>query len=260
LATKLSGADIRKSLLEVVEELSKRGSSFQQISVLREAANRLGIRHNQTDLEQALLTAWYDQFREGHLAWGYNLANPDPPFCHVTDKVRETMRSISRDPANPDGYLAHLCSEVTLNEIADSYIREALSTYNANCFKATAVMVGCAAESLTLELRDLLVAKMKTLGKNVPENLEDWRIRTVLNALQKEVESQKQTMNRKLRESFEAYWPAFIQQIRAVRNEAGHPVSVDPATDRAVHSSLPIFTELAVLSSNIMHWIKNEYT
>ena len=66
-------------------------------------------------------------------------------------------------------------------------------------------------------------------------------------------------MGHKLRESFEAYWPAFTQQIRAVRNEAGHPVSVEPVTDRAVHSSLLIFPELAVLSSNIMHWIKNAY-
>jgi len=258
MAVNLSGSDIRKVLLEVVEEFSERGS-FQQVSVLNEAANRLGIRH-QTDLEQALLTAWYDQFREGHLAWGYDLNNPNPPFCHVTYKGRETLGSISRDPANPDGYMAHLYAEVTLNEIADSYIQEAISTYNANCFKATAVMVGCAAESLTLELRDELVSRMKTLGKPIPQNMEDWRIRTVLNALQREFESQKQTMDHKLRESFEAYWPAFTQQIRAVRNEAGHPVSVNPVTDRAVHSSLLIFPELAVLSSNIMHWIKNIYT
>lgn len=121
-------------------------------------------------------------------------------------------------------------------------------------------MVGCAAESLTLELRDELVAKMKTLGKTIPHNLEDWRVRTVLHALQKDFESQKKTMGLQLRESFEAYWPAFTQQIRAVRNEAGHPVSVDPITDRAVHSSLLIFPELAVLSSNIMHWINDTYT
>jgi len=257
MPTRLSGADIRKVLLEVVEEYSKKGS-FEQLSVLNEVANKLGIR-NQTDLEQALLTAWYDQFREGHLAWGYNLANPNPPFCHVTDKGRETLSSISRDPANPDGYMAHLCAEVTLNKIANSYIQEALSTYNANCFKATAVMVGCAAENLTLELRDELVVKMKTLGKPIPKKVEDWRIRTVLNALQKEFESQKQTMDHQLHESFEAYWPAFMQQIRAVRNEAGHPVSVTPVTDHAVHSSLLIFPELAVLSSNIMHWIKETY-
>ncbi len=255
--TQLSGADIRKTLLEVVEELSKQGP-FQQLTVLDNVANRLGIR-NQTELEQALLAAWYDQFREGHLAWGYNLANPNPPFCHVTDKGRETLRNISRDPANPDGYMAHLYAEVTLNKIADSYIREALSTYNTNCFKATAVMVGCAAESLTLEMRDELVAKLKILEKTIPQNLEDWRIRTVLNALQKAVEAQKQTMDHALRESFEAYWPAFTQQIRAVRNEAGHPVSVDPVTDRAVHSSLLIFPELAVFSSKLVYWIRNTY-
>jgi hypothetical protein len=58
--------------------------------------------------EQALLTAWYDLFGSGHLSWGYNLNNPDPPFCHTTEQGRRTLAQISRDPSNPDGYMAHL--------------------------------------------------------------------------------------------------------------------------------------------------------
>jgi len=257
MVAEITGEKIRKVLIEVVDEVSQSGS-MEQVSILNESAKRLGIKHN-PELEQALLTAWYDQFREGHLAWGLNLSNPNPPFCHVTTKGRETLQNISRDPANPDGYIAHLCGNITLNDIAFSYIKEALSTYNANCFKATAVMVGCASESLTLELRDHLVKKMKSLNKTIPKNITDWKIRTVFKALQKEFESQKKNMDRELRESFEAYWPAFTQQLRTVRNDAGHPTSVDPVTDRAVHSSLLIFPELATLSSNIRDWINNKY-
>ena len=46
---------------------------------------------------------------------------------------------------------------------------EALTTYDANCIKATAVMVGAAAESLVLEVRDTLV---ESLGGDVPQNLQ----------------------------------------------------------------------------------------
>jgi hypothetical protein len=172
----MNNIQIKEVLLQVVEEYSSKGSQFQQNSVLSEAARRLGIRHNE-ELEQALLTAWHDRFREGQLAWGYNLSNPNSPFCHVTNKGRETLSNISRDPSNPDGYVAHLKREVSLNPIADSYITEALNAYNSNCFKAAAVMVGCASESLSIEIRDDLVKKMTTLGKSIPNRLNDCRKR-----------------------------------------------------------------------------------
>lgn len=259
MSAQVTGEEIRKVLLDVVDEYSKREpSSFQDNTILSKAAERLGIRH-QKDLEQALLTAWHDQFREGHLAWGIDLDNPRAPFCHVTQKGRETLCNMSRDPANQDGYMAHLQGETTLNAVAASYIIEALKTYNSNCFKATAVMVGCAAESLTLELRDDLVVKMTTLGKSIPVRLQDWRIRTVIEALRSELDLNKATMDVKLREDFEAFWPAFTQQIRAVRNEAGHPIDVDPVSDRKVHAALLIFPELAVLSEELRDWIRNTY-
>ena len=260
MSSKLTGVGIRKTLLEVVEEYSKKGPGFlQQGPILRETAKRLGIRQDEA-LEQALLAAWHDQFLAGHLAWGFNLANPGPPSCHVTRKGRETLANISRDPANSDGYMAHMQAEAVLSPVAESYMREALHTYNSNCFKAAAVMVGCAAESLTLELRDELVARMNSMGKTVPKKLQDWRVRTVMAALKAEVDSQKATMGQNLREAFESYWPAFTQQIRATRNEAGHPLSVDPVTDRTVHASLLVFPHLAVLSQELRDWIQKTYS
>jgi len=96
----LTGVEIRKALLEVIEEYSGKGPGyFQQNPILNEAAKKLDIRGDE-DMERALLTAWYDQFSEGHLAWGHNLDNPGPPHCHITDKGRETLSNISRDPAN----------------------------------------------------------------------------------------------------------------------------------------------------------------
>jgi len=256
----LNGHKIKEVLLEVVNEFSKIGPGyFQTNPILDEAAKRLNIRRKQ-ELEQALLTFWYDLFREGQLAWGHNLDSPDAPFCHLTEKGRITLQNISRDPANPDGYLAHLKKATTLNPIAESYITEALKTYNSNCFKATAVMVGCASESLILELRDELVNKMKSLGKTISRNLIDWKIRTVLKKLNSELESQKRQMDKPLQEAFESYWPAFTQQIRTVRNDAGHPTSIEPVSEQSVNAALLIFPELAILSQSLKSWITSNYS
>lgn len=245
---------MQEVLLAVISEHAERGGSLDSNSVLKDAARQLkslGV----LESDQALLTLWHDQFRNGRLAWGYNLQNNGPPFFHLTAAGRRTLEDHSRDPANPDGYLAHLCARTTINPIAESYICEALQTYNSGCFKATAVLVGCAAESLALELRDRLVSRLRELGLDVPNMLNDWRIRTVLRGVKAQLDQRSAAMDRGLRERYEGYWMAFAQQIRAVRNDSGHPASVAPVTPESVHAALLIFPELATLSGDLATWI-----
>lgn len=259
MSAELSGGRIRELLLEVVKEFSTKEGHFQQNVILKEAAHRLGIARER-DSEQALLTAWHDLFRNGHLAWGFDLSNPDSPFCHTTERGRETLRNISRDPANPDGYIAAIKVKApALNLVAMSYICEAVRTYNANCFKATAVMVGCAAESLVLELRDELVKKIEASGTPAPKKLNNRSIRTVLKAMETEIDGKKTSMDWKLLEAFEGYWPAFTTQIRTIRNDAGHPTSVDPVSDQEALASLLTFPLLAVLIDNLRTWVQKEF-
>ena len=42
-----------------------------------------------------------------------------------------------------------------------------------------------------------------------------------------------------------------------VRNDAGHPKSVDPITLEVVHGSLLIFPKLAKLGNNLKEWVKS---
>jgi hypothetical protein len=111
-----------------------------------------------------------------------------------------------------------------------SYLTEGLDCYVAGLHKAAAVMVGGAAESLILDLRDLLIRKLTTLQKSIPRGMEDWKIRTVSEALQHFFQMHAPKFKRELREPFEAYWSGFAQQIRATRDEACHPASVDPVS------------------------------
>lgn len=255
----MDGEQLRRTVLEVVQEFGTRRDSYlQSASVLQESARRLGIRG--VEQEQALLAFFGDLFRIGYLAWGYNLSNPAPPFCHITERGRAALATLSRDPSNPDGYLANLHAGGKLNPVAESYIREALATYVAACFKATAVMVGAAAESLILELRDSLGARLDALGKARPPDLDDWRIKRILDALESLLVAQKPAMPRALFEAFESYWPAFTQQVRVARNAAGHPTSVEPVEEPTVQASLLIFPELVKLANELEDWISTCYT
>lgn len=254
----MDGEQLRRTVLEVVRELGDNGPALQSASVLQESARRLGARG--IEHEQALLAFFGDLFRIGYLAWGYNLSNPAPPFCHITEHGRAALATLSRDPSNPDGYLASLHVSGKLGPISESYIREALSTYAAGCFKATAVMVGAAAECVVLGLRDSLGERLDELRVPRPPNLDDWRIRQILNALEGLLAAQKASMPRSLCEAFESYWPAFTQQVRVARNAAGHPTSIDPVEERTVQASLLIFPELVKLSTELEGWIVTGYT
>lgn len=252
--------DIRGTLLTVISEQSPRGAtngSLQSSSVLSETARRIGASRN-IELEQALLSQLHDLFRTGYLAWGFNISNPNPPFFHVTSAGRRLLERLTRDPGNPVGYRAHLYSVATVNDVARSYLEEGVDCYVSGLYKASAVMVGAAAESIILELRDSLTTKLHALNGKLPKDMDDWRVKRVLDAMHGFFSNHKSSLPSELKDEFEAYWAAFAQQIRAVRNEAGHPSNVDPVTPDTVHASLLIFPELAKLQNKLVGWVTND--
>ncbi|MGH9961506.1 MAG: hypothetical protein ACREBC_30995, partial [Pyrinomonadaceae bacterium] len=256
-----SNVEIREAILAVAEFQRPRdhGGNLQSGSVLAAVLEKLAPNlPRDSELEEAILTQFHDLLCTGIFAWGLNLSNPNPPFFHFTDRGRKALERLSRDPSNPGGYLRSLSARAVLNPVANSYLLEALDCYNSNLLKASAVMMGCTAESIVLNLRDELVKKLKSLGHAVPTKLNEWRVKTVLDTLFSYLDSKKSVFSRELREEFEAYWNAFGQQIRTTRNDAGHPTSVDPVTEDSVHASFLIFPEQAALAGKLQEWITND--
>jgi len=254
--------DVRSVLLKVIEDVaSKRGPVFDEFEVIDETKKRLEAHDIET--QHAILDAWHDLYRVGILSWGFNAetrANTTPPWVHLTALGKKTIVNVSRDPSNPAGYVASLDALIPRGTVARSYIDEAVRTYGAGCDKATAVMVGAAAETLTLDLRDALLARMVTLGKTPSKKLGDWRIKSILDGLDDELSGCKTTMPRDLFERFETFWSAFTGVLRMVRNDAGHPKAVDPITRDAVHSALLIFPEQAKLAIDLTGWVSTSYS
>lgn len=244
---------VKSAMVEIISKQSQ-GGNLQTRSVLEMTLETLNIQRNRQN-EQVLLTIFHDLFRSGYIAWGLDFSNSNPPFFHVTEQGRMVLQNFSRDPANPGGYLAYLDKTVTINPIARSYLVEALKTFNSDYIKSSAIMVGVAAESMTLELRDVLVQRMKLLNLPITKDFVHWQIKRVLDSIYKELERHKRQIPPKLAEFFEQFWTALVGQIRICRNDAGHPTSIDPITFETVQASLLIFNELARLVNDLKEWI-----
>lgn len=245
----MKAGNIREALLNEIAGISP-GPSLQSSSVLQNTANKLGIRGGPS--EQAILTQFSELFRTGYLAWGYNLSNPNPPFFHLTEQGRRTLAQLSGDPGNPDGYLRRVNAVGPANPIARAYLEEALSCYVSDLNKASAVMLGASAESLVLELRDEIASKIIANGNQPSNDLKDWRLARILRGLKAVLDGQK--LPSELATRYESFWPAFTQQIRSIRNEAGHPQAVDPITPDTVHAALLVFPELLRLAIELRNW------
>lgn len=252
-------ADIREVLLKAIDANERKlgpGAALVQSAILDDVGRSLGIAHT-PDQHIAVLTLWNDLFRTGYLGWGLNLNSPNAPFFHVTERGRTLLGRLSRDPGNPAGYLRHLSTVAKLNPIAQAYVVEAVECFTAGLHKATAVMVGGAAESMALELRDATLARAQAVSIPTPKDLNNWKLKTVLDALYAFLNARSAQMPKALREDLQGFWPSLSHQIRVVRNDAGHPKSVDPVSPEAVHASLLLFPDLARMSSNLEPWISN---
>ena len=161
------------------------------------------------------------------------------PIQMATSRISPTRRLLARSP--------------------ESYVREALSTFNAQCYKAAAVMIGVTAESLAFSLREKLVVKMRAAGHTVPSDLQNWRIKRVLGSIERVLKSKKALIPDLLFKTFQSYWPAFTQQIRTIRNDAGHPNSIDRVQFDSVHAALLTFPALAKLATDLNNWATNHY-
>lgn len=251
-----TSSEIRDVLLQVIEEVKPKSdstSNLQSSSILRTTAERLGIGRDLKQ-EQAILTEFSRLFSTGYLGWGHNLDNDGPPFCHVTSQGEAALERVSRDPANPEGFKRYLADNADISAISESYLNEALDCYVNGQHKAAAVMLGAASERLALDVRDAVLAKIKREKGAVRPDLEDWRIKKVLGALKHYLDQHKQDLGATLRDSYESHWPAFTQEIRVARNEAGHPNNIAPVTYEAVHANFLVFPIVAELSTELRGW------
>jgi hypothetical protein len=251
-------SELREMILQIAEAQRPRGPMDAPLyagTLFGELQRRLGAAAG-LELQRAALTAFHDLMRTGYFAWGNNFSNPDPPKFHITARGDAVLERLSHDPANPEGYLRQLYDVARLSDVARSYLEEGLACFVAGHFKAAAVMLGAASESMVLDIRDTTLDRLRVIGQSAPAALSDWRVKTVLDGLAVLLNAKRAAMPRDVREEFDAYFQSIAQTIRAARNDAGHPTSVAPVTEESVHASFLLFSTLAGHYSRLGDWIR----
>lgn len=254
--------NVRKVLLDVIRGMAASDAgAFGRYEVLKHAGTRLAANHDPR-LQRFVLDGWDDLYRSGIISWGLDVGsspNASSEWAHLTAHGAQTLKTLSRDPANPLGYREAIDEHVRDLPVAISYLAEAIDTFNKGSIKASAVMLGAAAESINLAVRDTLKERMRAMRKSPPKGLDDFRIAVVLRSVEGELTPRAKDMSQDLRERFESFWPAWTGLFRMTRNEAGHPKSVEPVTREAVHAALLLFHEQARLAHDLRAWIATSY-
>jgi hypothetical protein len=252
-------AEARLAVLNVLSQYRKETErSFGRRYVLERAAQSLGQFGDQHG-GLLVMAAYDDLFRSGVINFGRSIGQSGPEWGNLSEHGIAALSNVDRDPSNPTGYLAAIAPYLKGQDIALSYLNEALDTYNKGNVKASAVMLGCAVEALSLSLRDRLKARLEANGRTAPGTLDDWRIATVLRALEQQLDTRVTAMPRPLRERYESFWMAWTGLFRMTRNEAGHPKSIEPVSRDAVHGQLLLLHEHARLVFELGGWVENEF-
>lgn len=227
--------------------------NLQSRSACAAVCEQFGL-HTPPD-QQVVLTVFGDLFRVGYLAWGFDTSNMNPPFFHVTDRGRKALAGFSRDPANRSGYLAHLAAIGGVPGAAQEYIEEALSCFEASCFKAVAVLAGVAAELVAFDVRDCLLKRFGELQVAPPRGLDDWRAKSVLDAMAAVWSKHRKSLGRELDEHTESLWPGLTSQVRFSRNAAGHAGDLALASEEVVHAVLLLFPQIVAMAGKLKAWV-----
>jgi hypothetical protein len=181
----------------------------------------------------------------GILVWGNDAlgAQSGPPHLQITAFGRQCLASGQTNPYDPEGYMRKLLLEVPpLDPVAREYLSEALVCLHRTCYRACAVMLGGASETVMLRLIEafhdaLPLARQGTFAAGAMEPLS---IARRVRFFRQELERIRLTIPQPLRDNLGTQLDGIFMLIRMERNDAGHP-NVTATTRETAHANLLLF-------------------
>ncbi len=144
----------------------------------------------------------------------------------LTERGRRAANGEEFNPDDPARYMERLLGAAPkTSETTKQYLREALKSYEQECFLASSVMLGVAAEDTSLEVAASFVTWQGKPADNLKAILANPKQFYVykLQEFEKRLIAAKGSIPPDLSENIELNITAILQLIRLTRNDAGHP-------------------------------------
>ncbi|MCK4512866.1 hypothetical protein KAW64_14070 [bacterium] len=184
---------------------------------------------------------------EGIVVFGKDWANGDFPWYRVTEYGESVLSQQGAQPHDPDGFLAEFdARNPNADGVIRSYLVEAVETFNRGCFKASAVMLGCASEQAILVLNAAFEGAIEDSAEQKKyKKASNWQIYTKFKVLQAGLENMadKKMLPREEMEAVRGDVPGVFQLIRGFRNQAGHPSQLSDVPRDTMFLNLRVFIE-----------------
>ena len=187
--------------------------------------------HELFDFVEPLRQLMWEFLVQGLLVFGSHADNPREqtqsqwPYYRLTPRGESFVQDAQIQPYDPDGFLAEFARRIpNASPVVPSYVQEAVTTFNARCYRASAVMIGCAAEKAVFDLWTAFhqaIPEGKQKKKFGDSNkIFSGRLKNLSLRLREMAESDKLLYPHK------DYVGAVLHAtdfIRTERNDAGHP-------------------------------------
>ena len=256
-------AALRGGIAERHNEASGLGR-FETAEVGKKAAKALWNTSNPGDhQEKWILEVMDDLFRAGLIHFGDRFDRCGREFFWMTPAGIDWLEDWQKAPENQPGYLADIDTIPGVSPIARSYLEEGQMLFLAGHPRAAAVLVGAVSEVTIYELRDALIAKLTQLNGQAPSGeLANKKASTkrVFDAVKVAISSRITQMPGPLAASVDSHWPAFLNEVRRTRNDAGHPQSIASVQRDDVKAGLNQVRTLLKVAAELKDWIANGMT
>jgi len=172
---------------------------------------------------------------EGVLSPGFNPANPDLPWFHLTDFGNMVINSSEPNPYDSLGYIKHIRSQIpNPDNTVLAYLAESLSTYRHGHTVASTMMAGIAAERVFLLLCSSMCAAIESAKEksDFEKILMRFPIKPKFDWMRLRIESLQAAKPTGFPENVSIMITAIYDLLRGQRNDLGHPRETPPMLSR----------------------------
>ncbi len=250
---RMNDSNEHDQLRRMVDEVLLAGRKDCVTSLFEDVASRatsVGVQFNSS----VVLEYFWDLARIGAVAVPGNALNSitlKMPQMVLTARGRDLLERGEQSPHNPSKYIAAVRRRVAQpDEVALSYLAEAVEAWRSGLNRSSAVMFGCACERLVLLLAEAIAAGKTLPGAGKISKAIEGRV--FVSPLFEEIRStlanlkSNKKLPKKLGDALDRKLSAIFDHARGLRNESGHPTGEDVSAEDAEAGLLlfPGFYEL----------------